>query len=55
MMDGHPDYIQIKKLEEIIPIYETTYPLTSGLSHKKIKAAASFRSCWYKLTPTSFI
>ena len=38
----HPDYIQIKKLEEIIPIYETTYPLTSGLSHKKIKAAVKY-------------
>ena len=38
----HPDYIQIKKLEEIIPIYETTYPLTSGISHKKIKAAVKY-------------
>jgi len=38
----HPDTIQVKGSKEIIPIYETTYPLTSGLSHKKIKTAIKF-------------
>ena len=38
----HPDIIQKKDSEEIIPIYETTYPLTAGLSHKKIKTAIKY-------------
>ena len=38
----HPDNIQSINSKEIIPIYETTYPLTSGLSHKKIKTAITY-------------
>ncbi len=38
----HPDRIQTKDSEEVIPVYETTYPLTSGLSHKKIKNAIRY-------------
>ena len=35
----HPDYIFDKKSNLSVPIYETTYSLTSGLTHKKIKKA----------------
>jgi ATP-dependent DNA helicase RecG len=35
----HPDYIFDKKSNLSIPIYETTYSLTYGLTHKKIKKA----------------
>ena len=35
----HPDYIFNKKSNLSVPIYETTYSLTSGLTHKKIKKA----------------
>ena len=38
----HPDHIQLINSKEIIPIYETTYPLTNGLSHKKIKTAITY-------------
>ena len=38
----HPDHIQLISSKEIIPIYETTYPLTNGLSHKKIKTAITY-------------
>ncbi len=35
----HPDHVYDKNSNFKIPIYETTYPLTSGLTHKKIKKA----------------
>ena len=35
----HPDYVYDGNSNLNIPIYETLYPLTSGLTHKKIKKA----------------
>jgi ATP-dependent DNA helicase RecG len=35
----HPDYVYESNSNLNVPIYETFYPLTSGLTHKKIKKA----------------
>ncbi len=38
----HPDNIHKIESKEMIPIYETFYPLTAGLSHKKVKTAITY-------------